>query len=517
MKIFLSKIVDYLVFSILILMCLFYFEAGTSNAQTTFSTGLIDEDPAEFEKFPESPTYRAFLPEKVDLSSRMPPVGDQGRQGSCVGWAVGYAARSYYTKASDKLETSQKANQVSPGYVYDSIRRGDCERGSRVSDALELLRKGALSFDEYVYDDNMCRKPTPTEQSGAKKFKIKGWRRVNPSILDQVKGALAQGHPLIIAGVLDPNFHRLRRGQTWKSGKIDWDKVKSGHAFTLVGYNDRRKHFKVLNSWGTRWGTRGYANMTYETFKNRIYATYQIVPLNDPEKPHKKVKPTPDPTPKPAPQPEPAPEPVKLELPVYECSRLKSRNANGQTQVFGFVSSENDLKDLKSKVTGDIDFDVNINPWPQCEALLIVQNGQASSAISGIDKQEYKAGELLSFNVQTPEFSSHVHLAYFQADGSVVNLSQSAASNLVTHAPSSRLTFGDGKEGRAAFNVQGPFGNEMVLAITTKSPLFDEKRPLVETEREFLSALREATIELEETTGLSRFYAASSVILQTKE
>ena len=35
------------------------------------------------------------LPERVDLSANMPPVGDQGTQGSCVAWAVGYALKSY--------------------------------------------------------------------------------------------------------------------------------------------------------------------------------------------------------------------------------------------------------------------------------------------------------------------------------------------------------------------------------------------------------------------------------------
>ena len=486
-----------------------------SSAQV-FATGLVDEDPVEFEKFPETPTYRAFLPEKVDLSSRMPPVGDQGRQGSCVGWAVGYAARSYYTKASDQLDLIDRDNQVSPAYVYDSIRRGDCDRGSRISDALDLLTKGVLSFDDYIYDDNMCRKPTVSEKSEAKRFKIKKWQRVKVSKIDQVKGALAQGHPVIIGAYLNADFHSLKRGKTWEAGKPALEEREGGHAFTIVGYNDRRKKFKFINSWGSRWGSRGYGTMTYKTFLNRAKYGYHIIPFKEPQKPHQKVtvkKLHPQPTPNPSPDPKP----VIVELPAYECSSLSSKKVSNNLIVSGFVSSQKDYDNLKSKLDTDTQLYVNINPWPQCEALLIVQNGQNSSAISGIDKSEYKSGELLSFNVQTPEFSSHVHLAYFQADGSVVNLSQSAASNLVTYAPNSQLTFGDGKEGRAAFNVQGPFGNEMVLAITTKSPLFDEKRPLVETEREFLSALRAATIELEETTGLSRFYAASSVVLATKQ
>ena len=35
---------------------------------------------------PETPLYRAFLPEEVDLRGRFPPAGRQGSQESCVGW-----------------------------------------------------------------------------------------------------------------------------------------------------------------------------------------------------------------------------------------------------------------------------------------------------------------------------------------------------------------------------------------------------------------------------------------------
>ena len=56
---------------------------------------------AVYGSFPESPNFRAFIPELIDLSKRMPPVGDQGKQGSCVGWAVRYAARSYCANASE--------------------------------------------------------------------------------------------------------------------------------------------------------------------------------------------------------------------------------------------------------------------------------------------------------------------------------------------------------------------------------------------------------------------------------
>ena len=76
---------------------------GSARAQqtpdpedTVYATGALPEDPAALAKRPQTRTFRAFLPERVDLGHRFPPAGHQGKQGSCVGWAVGYAARSYY-------------------------------------------------------------------------------------------------------------------------------------------------------------------------------------------------------------------------------------------------------------------------------------------------------------------------------------------------------------------------------------------------------------------------------------
>ena len=96
-----------------------------------------------------------------------------------------------------------------------------------------------------------------------------------------------------------------------------------------------------------------------------------------------------------------------------------------------------------------------------------------------------------------------------------MHLSQSAGDRLVTLLPRQQVMMGDGEDGRPAFQVSGPFGNEMLLAITTKSPLFTEARPQVEDERDFLSALRAATIEFEDD-GAGRYYASRSVAITTR-
>src|SRR5450756_546557 len=58
--------------------------------------GLILDTEDDLANIPRTPDYRAFLPDRVDLSDQFPTPGDQGEQNSCVGWSVGYAARAYY-------------------------------------------------------------------------------------------------------------------------------------------------------------------------------------------------------------------------------------------------------------------------------------------------------------------------------------------------------------------------------------------------------------------------------------
>jgi C1A family cysteine protease len=47
------------------------------------------------------------------------------------------------------------------------------------------------------------------------------------------------------------------------------EKILGGHAVCLVGYDDRRQVFIAKNSWGVRWGDRGYFYMPYRVIQNQ--------------------------------------------------------------------------------------------------------------------------------------------------------------------------------------------------------------------------------------------------------
>ncbi len=481
-----------------------------AQAQEFRATGALLSPQEDLLSFPQTPTYRNYLPEAVDLSPRMPSPGDQGRQGSCVGWAVGYAARSYYRVASDGKSLSFNENIASPGFIYDAIRgdEQDCSAGSYISDALNLLTDfGSLNAAQYPYDDRSCRALEPAEHAARLGFGIKGWARVDTENLDQVKGELARGHPVIISARLDRGFFRLSSRNPFWIGSTDPEDNRGGHAMTIVGFDDRAEQFRFLNSWGSDWGQGGYGFMDYDTFARRVNAAYVIRPNTEPKKPPAiEVKPAPT----------PEIEVLDVALPVLDCALLRAERHPGGPKIRGFVQSETDRAAIVAQFGADFAIEVDLRPWPMCEALLITQNSGAAATIA-LHSPQTRIGDDFIFSVTTPNFSSHLHLAYLQADGQIVNLFQSSLPNLVTYAPGTTLRLGDGSNGYPRFEITPPVGQEMILAITTKSPLFHTQRPLIEDARAFLSALRAATIDMQSHTGVSRYYAADHLAVTTKE
>ena len=479
-----------------------------------YATGAVFETEAALAGKPRTSLFRNYLPPSVDLTERFPTPGRQGDQSSCVGWAVGYAARSYYN-SPPRGGPRLKAEQIpSPAYIYDAIRDSDdsCDSGTQISDALDLLKKGALTHAEYPYDERRCRRPGIQLAARASKFRIADWLLVNTDRLDQVKAELAGGHPVVIGMRPDRRFHRLRGHKVWRAGIPKED--DGHHAVTVVGYSERGQYFVVMNSWGAGWGERGFGRIEYETFRKRVKYGFSMRLEKEPSLPP--LDPAP---PKPKPTP-PSPVIPPLELPTIGCGRLAIEDRNDTKFVVGFVGTSDDLAKVgQAAARSEAGVEVELRPWPQCEALMTLEKPLASSERPSISmpKAVYRDSETLSFDVLMAGFQGYLHVAYLQADGTVVNLVQSDPLVLSTLAAHTKMRFGDGQEGRSKFTVSAPFGNEMIVAVASRSPLFTEDRPLVETEREFLTAMRKAIIARPDPTQPERVVTASFVVLKTSE
>jgi len=254
----------------------------------------------------------------------------------------------------------------------------------------------------------------------------------------------------------------------------------------------------LINSWSPRWGDHGYAWISYDLLKTRISNAYvlNVVPVKPPPPPS---PPPPSPPPPPAPVP-PKPIPGLSDLQTLSCARVNVETRGGQSVLSGYVASDDDLnrvKQIAASVPNTIVGDVIVAPWPQCEALQTLQKPLLVADRPTIDigsSTDLHGGDQLKIQVHSPAQISFLYVSYIQADGSVVHLVQPNALVPQPTLPRQTLVFGNGTDGQPKFTVSPPFGREMIIAIASRSPLFDHELPMQQTERDYLSELRRALL-----------------------
>lgn len=495
--------------------------ATGAMAQNRHTTGGAPTPADQKQSIAQAPVFRDFLPAAVDLSRYMPAVGDQMNQGSCVGWATAYAARAYYAEQVEHRDTTSPANIPSPAWVFNIIHLGgDCDQGAYIPDAMKVLMAGDYSLADFPYDDTKCPRPLPPQRSKATDFKIDSfeqvWDQSNNPDLDKVKGALATGHPVVILASLDASFFDLNaRNYVWKASKTAKD--EGGHAVTLVGYDDASKTFKFINQWSTSWGNAGYARMTYDAFANRVYEGYVMHLPGDPEVALKaedfvadvvtnNVPTPPDNGPVFVPPLDVRPLEASRDLevastPAPDFSQLQcghvdiGKDASGNSVATGFVGTKADLDKVGEALKGQVDDNqVTLAPWPACEVKLTLakQLADTDTPLAVIDPATPKVGDDVRIGVQAPGFASYVYATYFSADGSVTVLSQPTSSDLKPKAAHTQLKFGNTANGEISLTASAPVGDEMLVVLASEKPLFGAALPESQTNREFLSSLREA-------------------------
>ena len=122
----------------------------------SFGAELNEEEYDKAEVFePLAATYGSnTMPSSISLLKYAPKRMHQGRQGSCVGWASSYAARTILQARA----TNQSPDRVafSPSYLYNQIALPRCQ-GAYMRDAMETLRQGGvLPYSQFGYDERSC-------------------------------------------------------------------------------------------------------------------------------------------------------------------------------------------------------------------------------------------------------------------------------------------------------------------------------------------------------------------------
>jgi C1A family cysteine protease len=202
------------------------------------------------------------LPLIVDLREHVGDVLDQGQLGSCTANALAKAQEFAMRKAgrSDVFTPSRLfiyygEREIEQSVGYDS--------GAFIRDGAKVLHKDGAP-PEIMWPYNIGRfteKPPAEVYDQAMKFQTLRYRRVARSI-EQMKACLFEGNPFVVGFTVYDSFESDETAQTGMMPMpAAGESVLGGHAVLVVGYDDRRGAWIVLNSWGPGWGDHGYFYM----------------------------------------------------------------------------------------------------------------------------------------------------------------------------------------------------------------------------------------------------------------
>lgn len=262
----------------------------SGQEQFSFGAVLSEKEYDKAEVFaPLAATYGAGenqLPLSTSLLKYAPKRLHQGNQGSCVGWASSYAARTILQARATGADPNSVA--FSPSYLYNQIALSGCN-GAYMNNAMEtLLKHGDLPFSKFGYDDSSCsRQPNQSQATEASQFRIKGYNRLSEGAnrygvdLMGVKQHLAQGAPVVIGMMVGGTFmHQMVGRSVWQPTQRDYQGYGfAGHAMCVIGYDDNKQAVQIMNSWGPEWGDNGIAWVSYRDFLNFTKEAYGLYPM----------------------------------------------------------------------------------------------------------------------------------------------------------------------------------------------------------------------------------------------
>lgn len=239
------------------------------------ATGLRFTSRTEYEQIEKaSIQLLKDVPSEFDLTKWFPTPGDQGQQASCVGWALAYGIKTYQEAIRLQRRPTDSSHIFSPAYIFNQINHG-CSYGTNLRVALEFMRlSGVATLESFPYDENECHTlPNQDVKDEAKHHTITSWKRVEYRNEGLVKTFIASGKPIVIGMETDPWFYKLDEGEVYR---VTSGRSTGGHAVVVIGYDDRRGAYKILNSWGNDWGDNGYGWIEYDLFSRIVHEAYVL-------------------------------------------------------------------------------------------------------------------------------------------------------------------------------------------------------------------------------------------------
>lgn len=211
------------------------------------------------------------LPKNIDLRPKMPPVYDQGEEGSCTGNSIAGGLHYLWIKEGKPSDVPPSRQFI---YYNERVAEGTIgdDAGAQIRDGIQVVATlGVCLETTWPYEIyNFVQKTSDAAYAEALNHKLVSYRRVDPSNANHIKLALYMGYPVVFGFSVYESFETEEVAKTGIVPMPDMDKEQllGGHAVLCVGYDDETQTFIVRNSWGPDWGDHGYFHIPYNYLTN---------------------------------------------------------------------------------------------------------------------------------------------------------------------------------------------------------------------------------------------------------
>ena len=227
---------------------------------------------------PDVPDHRDFkyqailpveipIPQKIDLTLYCSSVENQGTLGSCTANAL-VGNLEFLDKRNE--EVSEDLSRLFLYFNERVLENSVCEdSGAALRDGIKTLAKyGCCLEQDWAYDiSKFAKKPPLSCYLKARRHRIDSYHSIEGR--QEMITCLAEQYPFVFGITV---FESFESDEVKKTGIVpmpgDNERSLGGHAVMAVGYDLDKRTFLVRNSWGEKWGVKGYFTLPFDYVDN---------------------------------------------------------------------------------------------------------------------------------------------------------------------------------------------------------------------------------------------------------
>jgi C1A family cysteine protease len=224
---------------------------------------LLKKDRLDMRDYKAVPVKTVDLPQKVSLREFCPPIKNQLSISSCGShaWITAYEIMLKQKNKDWLIEGSER-------HHYYHVRQSEYmdtypgDSGQQLRFGAKVLTKIGMAPEflcPYIVKDYNVL-PSTLAESYTRFWTPKSYSRVET--VPDMKFLLAQSYPIVFGVKIYTSFFSLSTYTLAMPNSRD--RVLGGHAMVIVGYDENKRVFEVVNSHGRSYGDEGYLWISYE-------------------------------------------------------------------------------------------------------------------------------------------------------------------------------------------------------------------------------------------------------------